>query len=80
LSCPARPGDRIGDLEDVGGRRPHIVFQTSLHLTRRNNDLNMDAHALNRKCPTELLVRANSLSLDNYEPRAVQDSLAWRPA
>lgn len=50
-------GGVANTLKAVGGRRPRIVLQTTLSVTRRDNDLNAGAHALDWKRRSERLVR-----------------------
>jgi uncharacterized protein YbjT (DUF2867 family) len=46
-------------LKALGGRRPRIVLQTTLFVTRRDNDLNAGAQALDWKRRSERLVRSS---------------------
>lgn len=50
-------GGVANTLKALGDRRPRIVLQTSLYVTRRDNELNAGAHALDWKRRSERLVR-----------------------
>ena len=62
----------------LGGRRPRVVLQTPVFVTRRDNDLNAGAHALDWKRRSERLVRLSGAPYTIVRPGWFDNGLAGR--
>jgi uncharacterized protein YbjT (DUF2867 family) len=71
-------GGVVNTLKALGGRRPRIVLQTTLFVTRRDHYLNGGAHALDWKRRSERLVRLSGAPYTIVRPGWLDNGPAGR--